>query len=69
MNDSYEIPAEEIPLAESLFITSHLSPYHYRWWKGLTKNGFKKVIKKLGKELLIFNYRYAILLIEQMFEK
>ena len=30
---------------------------------------FKKVIKKLGKELLIFNYRYAILLIEQMFEK
>lgn len=57
MNDSYEIPAEEIPLAESLFITSHLSPYHYRWWKGLTKNGFKKVIKNDSREAFKVNVK------------
>lgn len=57
MNDSYEIPVEEIPLAESVFITGHLSPYHHRWWKDLTKGGFKKVIKNEGREAFKINVK------------
>ncbi|MDM1342557.1 hypothetical protein [Acinetobacter pseudolwoffii] len=57
MNDSYEIPVDEIPLAESVFITGHLTPYHHRWWKDLTKGGFKKVIKNESREAFKINVK------------
>lgn len=54
MKDSYEIPIEEWPLAESLFITAHISPYHKRLWKELPKS-FLKVIKNDSKEAFKIN--------------
>lgn len=57
MKDSYQIPVEEIPTAESFFITGHLSPLHHKWLLGLTKSGFKKVIKNESSEAFKINVK------------
>ena len=46
---------EEIPLAESLFITAHLSPFHHRWWKNSLR--FKKLLKMRVETTMKAHYK------------
>lgn len=56
MQNSYS-SLDEISSLESFVITSHLSPYHHRWWKDIAKGGFKKVIKNESKEAFKINVK------------